>query len=158
MTETNNDQHIGSLVSEYVLDLMPIEERSSHTRHIAHCSECRKLVAAERRIGALVSSTVSATGQNQTQLKTLMPSLPKKRTGFFSKASIYQQIAFASVFLILFFAGINFVFNQNVTGFASPQSTVYITTASLTGTPTIATSSPTPLIETFEADFVPPIG
>jgi anti-sigma factor RsiW len=152
MKEIITDKHIENLAADYVLDLLPAEKKSSLSKHIARCSECRQLVAEEQRIGALVRSTVDAIGRDQTRLRSLMPPESDRKVGSFYRTPIYRQLAFAAVFLIVFFTGLNVLFNQEMPGYSTPESTAYVVTASHTGTPAIATSSSTPLIRTYEAD------
>ena len=152
MKETVTEEHIGSLAADYVLDLLPVEEKSSFSKHIARCPDCRQLVADERRIGALVSATVDATCKDQARLRILMPTVSDRKAGLFSRAPIYQQLAVAVVFITVFFAGLNVLFNQEIPGYTAPESTAYVSVASHTGTPAIATSSPASLLTTYETD------
>lgn len=152
MKETITDEHIGNLAADYVLDLLPAEEKSTLSKHIARCSECSQLVAAERRIGAFVRATIDATGQDQARLFFLMPTVADRKVGFFNRTPIYQQLAFAVVFITVFFAGLNILLNQEIPGYAVPESTAYVSTASHTGKPEIATSTPVPLLTTYETN------
>jgi hypothetical protein len=138
------NNHIGDQVTDFVLDLLAPEDRHFLAMHLKQCSRCRQLVAVEERIGLLVRSTVEASGQSQAKLSILMPQAPAKHAGLFSRASVRQQFAFAGLALIVFLAGFNLMFRQELHGSTAPVATTFIATASYTQTPTEATSSPTP--------------
>jgi anti-sigma factor RsiW len=152
MKDKFTDKHVGTLAADYVLGLLPAEERSSLSKHIARCPECSQLVAAERRIGTLVRTTVDATGKDQARIRSLLPHVSERKRRSFSRAPIYQQLAFAALFLISFFTGLNVLFNHEIPGSAAPETTAYVVTSSNTGTPAVATSSPTPLLTTSQVN------
>lgn len=151
MNEELVTKHIGNLATDYVLDVLPQEDKRHISKHLKQCVKCRQLVAAEERIGLLVRSTVEASGQSRARLSALMPRVPAKRAGLIGNVTIRQQLAIAGLFLVVFLAGFNLMFKQEIDGYTAPVSTAYVATASHTHTPTAATSSPTPLIRTNEA-------
>ncbi|MGB3714132.1 MAG: hypothetical protein WA996_06850 [Candidatus Promineifilaceae bacterium] len=158
MNEESITKHIGNLAADYVLDILPQEDKRTISKHLTLCVKCRQLVAAEERIGLLVRSTVEASGQSRAQLSAMMPRVPARRTGLLRNVTIRQQLAIAGLFLVVFLAGFNLMFKQEIGGYTSPVSTAYVATASHTHTPTAATSSPTPLIRSNEsADQALPI-
>lgn len=148
MNKESVTNHIGNLAADYVLDLLPLEDKRYVSRHISLCLKCRQLVAAEERIGLLVRSAVDASGKNQAQLRPLMPRVPARRAGLFGSVTVHQQLALAGLFIVVFLAGFNLMFKQDMGGYTAPVSTAYVATASHTHTPTAATSSPTPIIRT----------
>jgi anti-sigma-K factor RskA len=150
MNEESITKHIGNLATDYVLDLLPQEDRRTVSKHLSQCIKCRQVVASEERIGLLVRSTVESSGQSRAQLKALMPQVPARRTGLLGNVTIRQQLAIAGLFLVVFLAGFNLMFKQEIGGYTAPISTAYVATASHTPTQTAATSSPTPLFRTNE--------
>jgi anti-sigma-K factor RskA len=151
MNKETIDRHVGNLAADYVLDLLPQEEKRSIAHHLSQCIKCRQVVAAEERIGLLVRSTVEASGQSQAELRSIMPQVPARRAGLLGNVTFRQQLVIAGLFLVMFLAGFNLMFEQQIDGFTAPLSTAYVATASHTHTPTAVTSSPTPRIRANEA-------
>lgn len=73
--------HIQHQITEYVLDLLPAEEKQAAAHHIAGCDQCRQAVQQERELGRLVHSTInSATTAQPGRLQSLMPAIPDRRS------------------------------------------------------------------------------
>jgi hypothetical protein len=53
-------RHVGHLLADYVLDLLPGEERWRVEQHVAGCPQCRLALQQERRVGPAVRSTLAA--------------------------------------------------------------------------------------------------
>ncbi len=85
-------------------------------------------------------------------LRALMPPVPERNPGIFNQSFFNRQLAVAAVILVVFLAGLNVVFKQEMSGYSAPISTAYLATASLTNTPAAATLSPTPSLESDEGD------
>lgn len=75
--------HIQNQITDYVLDLLPAEERRGVARHVAGCDACRRAVEREREIGRLVHNTVMVvTKPDYNRLRSLMPPIPARRLPF----------------------------------------------------------------------------
>jgi anti-sigma factor RsiW len=69
--------HVFHLLSDYVLELLPVSERQQVERHTATCELCRQAIRRERRIGQAVKATMTAvTWPNAGRLQQFMPAPP----------------------------------------------------------------------------------
>lgn len=92
--------HIQHKISDFVLDLLPLEEKEVVSRHIAGCPECRQAVQRERQIGRLIHNTLnSATRPQLNQLQSLMPPIPTRRSSLLALFTPYRQWAVACLFI-----------------------------------------------------------
>jgi len=82
-----------------------------------------------------------------------MPPVPERKPGILNLSFFNRQLAVAAVILVVFLAGLNVVFKQEMSGYSAPISTAYLATASHTNTPAAATLSPTPSLESIEGDL-----
>ena len=98
MLKSNHIQH---KISDYVLDLLPIEEKQLVTRHIAGCTECRQAVRQEQQIGRLIHATLNtATRPKVNQLQSLMPPIPSRRASLLTIVAPYRQWAIACLLIV----------------------------------------------------------
>ena len=73
-------QQTSSLISEYVLDLLPALARQEMETHLAACTRCRAAVQQERALARTVRDTVAAATQPAPgRLAQLMPAPPVPR-------------------------------------------------------------------------------
>ncbi|MFN2189790.1 MAG: hypothetical protein ACK2T3_13580 [Candidatus Promineifilaceae bacterium] len=152
MNDKISKQHIDELASSYVLDLLADELRPNVASHIAECSSCRERILAEKQIGALVSCTIRALDADRARLQSLMPAIPTRKSKGILSTPLFQQVAFAAVIMLFFLAGLNILWNQDISGLRTPESTALVRTASGTGTPTIDTLPPTPSLSALETE------
>ncbi|HUS94253.1 MAG TPA: hypothetical protein VMZ24_03640 [Patescibacteria group bacterium] len=59
MTPESDQQHVNKILTDYVLELLPLAEHKAATRHIARCVNCRQAVVRERQIGLVVKQTLA---------------------------------------------------------------------------------------------------
>ncbi|MEZ4517693.1 MAG: zf-HC2 domain-containing protein [Chloroflexota bacterium] len=74
------EQHILPPVSDYVLDLLPENDRHMLETHAATCSDCRRALEQERQIETLVRQTLQvATQPNSMRLQALRPRVVERQ-------------------------------------------------------------------------------
>lgn len=127
MRDTN---HIHNQISDYVLDLLPDEEKQAAARHVAGCKKCQEAVRREREIGRLVHRTLNkATTPDYGRLQSLMPPIPARRTSVLAFLAPYRQWAIACLLLVAMMGA--FIFGgEGGYGLARPadnqQATLYV--------------------------------
>lgn len=88
--------HIEEQITDYILDLLPAEERQIVARHIGGCDTCRRAVQQEREVGRLVHNALNtASRPDYGRLQSLMPPMPTRRLSFLalliSRIGPYRQ-------------------------------------------------------------------
>lgn len=97
--------HIEEQITDYILDLLPAEEKQVVARHITGCEVCRRAVQQEREVGRLVHNTLNAvTKPDYNRLHTLMPPVPGRRLSILAllipRIAPYRQWAVACLLLV----------------------------------------------------------
>jgi anti-sigma factor RsiW len=93
--------HIQHNLSDFVLDLLPVEEKQRVIHHIAGCADCRAAVQRERQIGRLIYGALNAaTRPEPNQFQALMPAIPSRRSSFLAMFAPHRQWAIACLLLI----------------------------------------------------------
>jgi predicted anti-sigma-YlaC factor YlaD len=96
-----DNSHIQHQITDYLLDLLPDEEKVAVARHIAGCAACRLAVQKEREIGRLVYTTLNkATAPDYGRLQSLMPPRPRRRASILALLTPYRQWAVACLLLV----------------------------------------------------------
>jgi hypothetical protein len=131
-------------IPDYVLGLLPVEERLQVELHTLNCVECRQALARERKIAALIRRTVHDTTQPApARLAALKPDFPVKRTA--PTMRVLTQLAPVTLITFIFAIGLLL----QLTGFSpfqGPYTPAFIATiSSPTLTPT-TTRMPTATI------------
>lgn len=102
-----NQQHVLTQLSDYILDLLPGDERQRVERHTAVCAQCRQALQRENRSGAAVRQTLTvATQPPPGRLMQLMPAAPRRARRLAVSTPLwrfagYRQLAAIALLLIL---------------------------------------------------------
>ena len=113
--------HIKNQITDYVLDLLPAEEKQAVIRHLAGCESCRREVQREREIGRLIHSTLNKVAlPDYHRLQSLMPSIPGRRSSLLAFFAPHRQWALACLLLVAVLGA--FLFNSNDTYDLLPRS------------------------------------
>jgi anti-sigma factor RsiW len=97
--------HLLPKIPDYVLGLLPAEERLQVEQHVTNCVECRQALARERKIATLIRRTVHDTSQPApARLAALRPDYPVKRTA--PTMRVLTQLAPVTLITFLFALGL----------------------------------------------------
>lgn len=147
MTTIDRQQHPVALMSDYVLGLLPADERARLERHAASCPACRSAIERERNLFVVVRSTVaSASRPNPSRLAALRPAVPHKPA---ARAAVsWQRLAPVTMLLLLILSafaiqlsGGDRPLNDNLRGLL-PATHTPTATATTQPTATIAAQPP----------------
>lgn len=132
------EQHIQSLIPDYVLGLLPESDRQRLENHTAHCQGCRLALERERAIELHVRQTLQvATQPNAVRLHVLRSNVIPRRP--VRSVGILRQLAPAMLLLVVL-AGALVLQTARVTGdWQLPVPAFYkgnTPTATITSTPT----------------------
>jgi anti-sigma factor RsiW len=98
--------HIQTKLTDYVLDLLPRQERQAVERHVAHCTECEQALQRERHVGFHVRRTLQRVTQPANgRYRHLMPAIPQKKSWLQISIHAQRQLASLSIVLMLLFVG-----------------------------------------------------
>ena len=146
--EIGENRHILNLIPDYVLDLLPGEQKMAVERHLTICAGCRQAVQQERQIGHLLRQTMQAASRPAPErLAGLQPAPPGGWKLLW--ATKWPRQAATLALLLLLFVGFLGLQQQNERPIFWPgQNTPWTMTATLTEGPTMtatltAVSSPT---------------
>lgn len=132
-------KHIQHKISDFVLDLLPVEEKQAVSRHLADCAECRQAVQRERQIGRLIHTTLaSATRPKAAQLQSLMPVIPSQRPSLLTLITPYRQWAVACLLIVAMMGAFIFGGGNGYKGIVRQAVTHPATISSLYNTGTAA--------------------
>ncbi len=152
-------EHITHLISDYVLDLLPMREKERVEQHAAACPHCRQLLQAERHLAHLTRETFAlATAPSPARIAALMPPVPARPRPWHSTPAWQRSLALAGVCLFLIITSFGlYPGGQNTSWAASPAAATHVAaTATATAIPATAThtltASPT---NTSAPEFVP---
>lgn len=149
-------EHITHLISDYVLDLLPMRERERVEQHAAACPHCRQLLQAERHLAHLTRDTlVLATAPSPARLAALMPRTPTRPRPWYTTPAWQRSLALAGVCLFLLITSFGlYPGGQNTGWAASPAATHVAATATATVVPATYTLTASPT-NTSAPEFVP---
>jgi hypothetical protein len=123
------------LISDYVLDLLPAEERQLVEFHAAGCVACRQAIQRERQVGQVVRETLLRLPRPASgRLNGLRPAYPRPRP-FFTAPRQLAALALM-VCLLLGTVGLNQANNESNWSLQSPTALVVTETATATTAPT----------------------
>lgn len=95
-------KEIHQQLPDYVLGLLTPFETHEVTQHLADCTVCRRTVQNERKIGALVRTTLNATTRpDEARLRQLMPPIPQKNRQQRIGSNLAARLAPALVILFM---------------------------------------------------------
>lgn len=154
--------HISTQLTDYVLGLLPAQDRLALEQHTAVCQPCRQQLQQERALAQVVRGTVTAATTPPVHLAQLMPPVPQKRPFWLTPLLPQRRVAFAALLLMLFLSSvglrnwgtpINANANATLPAFIAATSTLEPTETKL---PTSTVASVTqPTATTNEATNVP---
>jgi anti-sigma factor RsiW len=141
----DKQEHISSLLADYVLDLLPVSERRRVERHAATCATCRQALQQERQPAEWVRSTLVAAGNvDHGRLAHLMPAIPRA-TAVRPVLRLQRQLALVGLLLVLAFGLLGLRHRHAPQGWQPPLPSAVAITATITRE---ATSTQTRLVET----------
>lgn len=151
-------EHITHLISDYVLDLLPVRERERVEQHAAACPHCRHLLQAERHLAHLTRDTLAlATAPSPARLAALMPPIPTRPRPWHTTPTWQRSLALAGVCLFLLITSFGFYpGGQNSGWVGSPVATHVAATATATVVPATYTLTASPT-NSSAPEFVPTI-
>ena len=155
--ETRNSElemeHITPLITDYVLDLLPGDERVRVEQHAAACPSCRQRLQAERHLVHLTRDTLSLTlNPLPTRLAAYRPPIPARSRPWYTTQTWQRSLAVMTVFLFLLITSFT-LFPNGSTANALP--THIAITATATTAPATATHTLVPPTETSLPEAVP---
>lgn len=146
-------EHITPLITDYVLDLLPGEERAKVEQHAAACPPCRQRLQAERHLVHLTRDTLTLTlNPPASRLATLRPPVPSRSRPWYTTQTWQRSLAVMAVFLFLLITS----FSLYPTGRTANALPTHIAiTATATTAPATATNTLVPPTETHVPKAVP---
>ncbi|MFQ5398954.1 MAG: anti-sigma factor family protein [Anaerolineae bacterium] len=131
-----NQPHVFIQVSDYVLGLLPPEERQQVEQHAAVCAQCRSEIGRERRMSRTVRAALSAATQPAPgRLAELMPPAPQ-RTGWRLNFNWQRQLAPITLVLLLALGSLVLHFSARQQTWNPTSPTFLAATATLSHSPT----------------------
>lgn len=144
-----DSEHTLSLISDYVLGLLPAGERRRVESHTRQCATCRVALQRERQVETLARGAVHGAAQPAPgRLLALRPAIPAPRP---RPTQLYRQLAPLTVIAVLLALGLLF-------GSGRPPFTpgLFATTATAASTatnaPTVTATAATPKATLASAD------
>ena len=137
-----NQEHVLPLLADYVLDLLPGNERRQVEQHAADCADCRQALHGERQIGGLVRATLhTATEPAYGRLTQLRPAVPQRATQPIRGPQRQRQLALAGLLLVLLLGASGWRYGNARQSWQPPLPTHIAITATTTATTTVATTT-----------------
>lgn len=125
--------HPRAQLSDYVLELLPTDERQRVDRHLQHCTACQKIVLEERALASEARKALLAVAQpSPLRLRQLAPQPPSGRQR--SLQTFLRPALAYSLVLLLFVAGLQ-LYESSA---AERTATSIAATATYTPTSTLA--------------------
>jgi anti-sigma factor RsiW len=135
--------HINEIAPDFILGLLPQEERKRVISHIVDCESCRLIITDERNLIEEVRNTLQrVSNHNPQRIRSLMPAIPKRSWPAFN-FSIIRPVAIG--FMIILVAVGGFMINMDKSGLSRIHETPThsIATSSNTETPTSTATATT---------------
>lgn len=149
-------EHITLLITDYVLDLLPGDERAKVEQHAAACPHCRQLLQAERQLLHLTRDTLALTlNPAPARLAALRPPAPTRSRSWYTRQTWQRSWAVMAVCLFLLITSFSLFPNGHT---ANALPTHIAMTATATSVPATATHTLAPPTETSAPSAVPAEG
>jgi hypothetical protein len=133
----SEQKHINNLITDYVLEQLPLAEHEAATRHIATCGSCRLAVMRERQIGMAVRQTLEkATDIKERSLTRTNPTVVRQNRFQRILMRGRSQLVLACCLLILVFASVGIQLRLHQDNWLATAPAILSTTAMITETPT----------------------
>ncbi len=131
--------HVLNQIPDYVLGLLPRQERLVVEQHTAVCPICNAQLRQESTIAPMLQSTLRAISQPSPQrLRQLMPAPPRAKWQWLQFGGWQQQLALVSLLFTLLLGGTNLYQQQNN---QLPANSPLAVTATMTNEPTMTVAS-----------------
>ncbi|MCB8944774.1 MAG: zf-HC2 domain-containing protein [Ardenticatenaceae bacterium] len=135
-----NQEHVKNQIPDYVLGLLPRQERLWVEQHTAVCTQCHQLLQQESELSQLVRATLTAATQPASlRLRQLMPPPPRRPASQWHTSGWTRQLALAALLLTLLWAGLGLYQQQFAAGSTQPKQLAV--TATMTQEPTMTLAS-----------------
>ncbi|NKQ34583.1 MAG: hypothetical protein HF973_03105 [Chloroflexi bacterium] len=123
-------------LQEYVLDLLPPEERAGLERAAARDETLRLALRQEREVGRLVRATLQeTTAPAYGRIPQLMPAVPRQRPYPWPSLTWQRSVAALALVLVLFLGSAG-LYQSRQAGMTNATPTLMAATATLTQEPT----------------------
>jgi anti-sigma factor RsiW len=135
--------HINEIAPDFVLGLLPQEERRKVISHIVDCESCRLTITNERNLMEEVRKTLQrVSNHNPQRIRSLMPAIHKRSWPAFN-LSIVRPVAVAFAIILVAVGG--FMINMDKSGLSRIHETPThsIATSVNTETPTSTAAATT---------------
>lgn len=146
-----NQEHVLNQISDYVLDLLPRQERRWVEQHTAVCPHCRQQLHRESELSHLMRATLkTATQPSSVRLRHLMPPQPPRPQAIcwpFTKWT--KQWVLAALLFVMLWSGVT-LYQRQFSQIGAPPDQLAVT-ATMTQDPTMTLAS---LEEKNEAEAV----
>lgn len=138
----NETTHVRNLISDYVLDLLPRNERRQVEVHAAVCAPCRRALHRERALGrgvrdALAAVTRPPAGQPPPNLARFMPPLRPRRRFWPAVLDYQRPLATLGVLLLILLGSFSLRPTGSGADWSLPSATALSATATATTAPTL---------------------
>ena len=137
MSQISGSSHVRTMLSDYVLELLPGDKSAEVGAHITRCPDCRRALARERNVGRLVQNTLDEMPTPaQDRMQQLMPPPPAGRGRAKLLLAFSPGWAAAGIMLLIICSTFLLYLNQRpgIWTFTSP--TAWSTAVIMTDTPT----------------------
>lgn len=125
------------LLSDFVLELLPVAEEGQVVAHLAICEECRATVQGEREVGQQVRQTIAAAPvPPPARLRALMPAWPRRPR---RQALLWRPAAALALLVFLFLGSLQM--NPAGGAYLRPTASATVLAATATQVPTSAPDS-----------------
>ena len=144
---------ITSLITDYVLDLLPGEEKAKVEQHAAACPHCRQRLQAERHLAHLTHDTLAlALNPSPARLAALRPPVPVRPRSWYTTYTWHRSLAVMAVFLFLLITSFSLYPSGQTTNTLPTHIAI---TATATTAPATATYTLAPPTETSSPEAIP---
>ena len=135
-----NQEHVLNQISDYVLDLLPRQERRWVEQHTAVCSQCRQQLHQESELSQLMRGTLAmATQPSGLRLRQLMPPPPRAQNRQWPFAAWTKQLALTTLLFVMLWSGLS-LYQQQFSPNGTPSNQLAVT-ATMTQDPTMTLAS-----------------
>jgi len=149
-------EHITPLITDYVLDLLPGDQRAQVEQHAAACLHCRQLLQAERQLVQLTRDALALTlNPAPARLAALRPPVPARKRSWYTSQPWQKSLAVMAVCLFLLITSFSLFPNGHA---ANALPTHIAITATATSVPATATHTLAPPTETSAPSVAPAEG
>lgn len=134
--------HVNEKITDYVLGLVPENEKREIAVHITGCLECQQALSQERQISLAVRDALTqATYPDRQRLQELMPPIPQREAASLFGLNWQPRFAFVGLLLMLILGAVSLQTQLRQETWIGTSPAIYSTTAIVTDTPTLTVSA-----------------